>query len=87
MQGNPFPDPTVFASANAVGVGTDVRANILFQYSFEVFGPSGIVPANVPVTVRTNISVGGASIGGGMWTSTAEVSLGTHSISTIQQPR
>jgi hypothetical protein len=75
---SPSPDPSVLAAANAVGEGTDVRANILYQYSFEVFGAAAIVP----VTVKTSISVGGTSVGpGGVWSSFAELSISGHSIS------
>jgi hypothetical protein len=78
FQGNYGRDPSVFAFAHAVGAGNDVRANILVQYFFEVFGPNGI--ENVPVTAQAVISVGGSAIGGGFWSSTAVLSLGSRSI-------
>jgi hypothetical protein len=81
VQGEPRRDPSVFAGANAVGIGIDVRANISLQYYVEIFGPSGIAPAPVPVTVNTVLSVGGATLAGATWTSTAMVSLNGRSIS------
>jgi hypothetical protein len=71
----------VFASANAVGIGVGVSANISLQYYAEIFGPTGIVPAPVPVTVNTVLSVGGATLAGATWTSTAMVSLNDRSLS------
>jgi hypothetical protein len=81
VQGNPGRDPSVFAGANAVGIGVNVSADISLQYYVEIFGPTGIVPAPVPVTVNTVLSVGGATLAGATWTSTAVVSLNDRSIS------
>jgi hypothetical protein len=68
------------AYGNAVGIGVDVSASILLQYSFEVIGPSGIVPETVPVRANAVLSVSGASLDGGTWNSTAEVTLGSRSL-------
>jgi len=81
VQGVAGRDPSVSAYGNAVGIGIDVSANISLQYSFEVIGPSGIVPETVPVRATSILSVSGASLGGGTWTSTAEISLDSRSLS------
>jgi hypothetical protein len=81
VQGNAGRDPSVFAGANAVGIGVNVSASISLQYYVEIFGPSGIVPQPVPVTVNTVLSVSGETLAGATWTSTAMVSLNSHSIS------
>lgn len=82
VQGNAGRDPSVFAGANAVGIGVFVSSNISLQYSFEVFGSTGIVPASVPVTVNSVLSAGGATLDGATWNSTATASLNGKSIST-----
>lgn len=79
--GNAGRDPSLLASANAVGIGVNVSASISLQYYVEIFGPSGIVSVPVPVTVNTALSVGGETLAGATWTSAAMVSLNSHSIS------
>ena len=78
VQGYAGRDPSVFAGANAVGIGVFVSSNISLQYSFEVFGSTGIVP----VTVNSVLSAGGATLDGATWNSTATASLNGKSIST-----
>jgi hypothetical protein len=78
VQGQPGRDPSVFAGANAVGIGVNVSASISLQYYAEIFGPTGIV--SVPVTVNTVLSASGITLAGATWSSTATVSLNGNSI-------
>jgi hypothetical protein len=80
VQGSHGHDPSVSASADAMGPGIGVSANISLQYYGEIIGPSGLVPAPVAVTLNTVLSVGGTSLGGATWNSTAMVSLDGHLI-------
>ena len=81
VQGKAGRDPSVFACANAVGIDAYVSSSISLQYSFEVFGPSGIVPASVPVTINSTLSTSGVSLDGATWNSYATASLNSKMIS------
>jgi hypothetical protein len=83
VQGDAGRDPSVFAGANAVGVGVDVSSSISLQYYFEVFNRNGITDAAVPVTVNGVLSASGMTLSGATWTSTATASLNGKSVSVM----
>jgi len=75
ISGSPKPAPEILAAANAVGFGGDARANLLYQYAFEVLGVTG----PVTVTMHGTVSLGGSVLGAAHWIDSANITLGSKS--------
>ena len=80
---SPQPNPEILAAANATGPNADSRANISFNYYFEVFAPIANVP--VDVVMHASLFTGGSSSGNGgsPWSSTANITIDSHLVESI----